>query len=60
MTSFGDMYYEGKEYEIIKTDFKPGKLSPALRAALGINETSPPPWLYKSKDTRSKLGCFVE
>ena len=46
MTSFGDMYYEGKEYEIIKSDFKPGKLSPALRTALGINETSPPPWLY--------------
>jgi splicing factor 3B subunit 2 len=46
MTSFGDMYYEGKEYEIIKNDFKPGRLSPALRAALGINETSPPPWLY--------------
>ena len=40
------MYYEGKEYEIIKSDFKPGRLSPALRAALGINETSPPPWLY--------------
>lgn len=46
VTSFGDMYYEGKEYEIIKSDFKPGRLSPALRAALGINETSPPPWLY--------------
>jgi splicing factor 3B subunit 2 len=40
------MYYEGKEYEIIKSDFKPGRLSPALRLALGINETSPPPWLY--------------
>ena len=22
MTTFGDMYYEGKEYEIIKSDFK--------------------------------------
>ena len=46
MTSFGDMYYEGKEYAIHQSDFKPGKLSPALRTALGINETSPPPWLY--------------
>jgi splicing factor 3B subunit 2 len=46
MTTFGDMYYEGKEYEIIKSDFKPGRMSTALRTALGINETSPPPWLY--------------
>ena len=37
---------QGKEYEIIKSDFKPGRMSPALRTALGINETSPPPWLY--------------
>ena len=27
-------------------DFKPGHLSPALQAALGISENCPPPWLY--------------
>ena len=27
-------------------DFKPGHLSPALRAALGISDGVPPPWLY--------------
>jgi splicing factor 3B subunit 2 len=32
------MYYEGKEYEIIKNDFRPGRLSPNLRAALGISD----------------------
>jgi hypothetical protein len=32
------MYYEGKEYEIIKNDFRPGRMSPALRTALGIND----------------------
>ena len=45
-SGFGEMYYEGKEYEILKNDFRPGRLSPALRNALGINDSSPPPWLY--------------
>lgn len=46
MTAHGDVYYEGKEYEIRMKDFKPGHLSPALRTALGIQEGVPPPWLY--------------
>lgn len=46
MSQFGDIYYEGKEYEILKNDFRPGRLSPALRLALGISENQPPPWLY--------------
>lgn len=45
MTNHGDVYFEGKEYEIRMKDFKPGKLSPGLRAALGIQENTPPPWL---------------
>ena len=45
-TAHGDVYFEGKEYEIRMKDFKPGHLSPALRAALGIQENMPPPWLY--------------
>ena len=45
-TEHGEVYYEGKEYEIKMKDFKPGHLSPALQAALGITENCPPPWLY--------------
>lgn len=28
MTNHGEMYYEGKEYEIRMKDFKPGRISP--------------------------------
>ena len=36
MTSFGDLYYEGKEYEKSQADKKPGVLSTRLRIALGM------------------------
>jgi len=48
MTGFGDLYYEGKEFELAYTrsNVKPGKLSTRLREALGMSsEKSPPPWL---------------
>jgi splicing factor 3B subunit 2 len=45
LTMHGDLYYEGKEYEIRMRGYKPGRLSPELRQALGIPENSPPPWL---------------
>jgi len=47
MTTFGDLYYEGKEYETTKSsNFRPGYMSERLREALGMaNEYSPPPWL---------------
>ncbi|KAL7536764.1 hypothetical protein ACHAXR_007382 [Thalassiosira sp. AJA248-18] len=47
MTQFGDLYYEGKEYETTKSSkFRPGYMSERLREALGMaNEYSPPPWL---------------
>ena len=47
MTDFGDLYYEGKEYETTKSsNFRPGYMSERLREALGMpNEYSPPPWL---------------
>ena len=41
----GDVYYEGKEDEVKTKGFRPGKLSQELRAALGVSETAPPPWL---------------
>lgn len=45
-TTHGEIYYEGKEYEIRMKEFKPGRVSPQLRQALGISEGAPPPWLY--------------
>ena len=48
LTKFGDLYYEGKEFETQKSsDVKvDGPMSERLRDALGMtNENSPPPWL---------------
>ncbi|KAF8563302.1 hypothetical protein P879_06952 [Paragonimus westermani] len=46
----GDLYYEGKEFEIKLKEKKPGNLSEDLRTALGLPSGSgaeryPPPWL---------------
>ncbi len=49
LTSWGDLYYEGKEMEN-STDIKPGgPFSKALRIALGMgidDDNTPPPWLW--------------
>lgn len=48
LTEFGDLYYEGKEFEMQKLNtFQIGApLSERLRDALGMTaENSPPPWL---------------
>jgi splicing factor 3B subunit 2 len=46
MTEFGDLYYEGKEFETGSgLKIQPGVLSTRLRDALGMTETSPTPWL---------------
>lgn len=36
MTGFGEVYYEGKEYEVRLTDRKPGQLSDRLRVRAAI------------------------
>ncbi len=36
MTLHGDLYYEGKEFEIRLKEKKPGDLSDDLRTALGM------------------------
>ena len=41
----GELYYEGKEFEVQIHDKRPGMLSDALKAALGMPDGSPPPWL---------------
>ncbi|XP_074271264.1 uncharacterized protein LOC141595190 [Silene latifolia] len=45
LTSYGDMYYEGKEFEVKLREMKPGTLSKDLKEALGMPEGAPPPWL---------------
>ena len=45
LTKMGDIYYEGREAETRYVHKKPGRISPALREALGMIEGSPPPWL---------------
>lgn len=45
VTGFGEMYYEGKEFETQLKHKKPGDLSPELVEALSIPPLAPPPWL---------------
>uniref|UniRef100_A0A3Q7FR37 PSP proline-rich domain-containing protein n=1 Tax=Solanum lycopersicum TaxID=4081 RepID=A0A3Q7FR37_SOLLC len=45
LTSLGDLYYEGKEFEVKLREMKPGTLSHELKEALGMPEGAPPPWL---------------
>jgi len=45
LTPYGTLYYEGKEFEQDMSKFRPGVLSEALKAALGMGEGMPVPWL---------------
>lgn len=47
LTGFGDVYFEGREFEIRLKHLQPGKLSDKLRKALGMpqGDDVPPPWL---------------
>ncbi|KAG8836359.1 hypothetical protein FRC17_005645 [Serendipita sp. 399] len=45
VTGFGEMYYEGKEFETSLKEKRPGDLSPELIEALSIPPLAPPPWL---------------
>jgi splicing factor 3B subunit 2 len=45
LSRFGDLYYEGKEFELTGAGKRPGVLSERLRAALGMPPDAPPPWL---------------
>jgi len=45
LTIQGDLYFEGKEFEITLREKKPGHLSDDLKRALGMPEGAPPPWL---------------
>ncbi|EDU46322.1 Splicing factor 3b [Pyrenophora tritici-repentis] len=45
LTRYGEVYYEGKEFETNLVNLKPGELSEELREALGMTPGQPPPWL---------------
>lgn len=45
LTTFGEVYYEGKEREANPLDRRPGVLSDELKQALSIPPGAPPPWL---------------
>ncbi|GLD92538.1 hypothetical protein PINS_up001097 [Pythium insidiosum] len=45
LSILGDLYYEGKEFEVKFKAKVPGQLSDELKQALGMVEGVPPPWL---------------
>ena len=45
LTGHGDVYFEGKEFEVALRQKKPGHVSEELRKALGMDDNEPPPWL---------------
>ncbi|GAO46271.1 DUF382-domain-containing protein [Saitoella complicata NRRL Y-17804] len=45
MTEYGEVYYEGKEFETNLHSKRPGDLSDDLKEALNIPPGAPPPWL---------------
>ncbi|KAJ5955710.1 hypothetical protein N7501_009989 [Penicillium viridicatum] len=49
LTRYGEIYYEGKEYETNLKHLRPGELSDELRDALGMAPGTPPPWLVNQQ-----------
>nr|POF11409.1 pre-mrna-splicing factor [Quercus suber] len=45
LTRYGEVYYEGKEYETNLRHLRPGELSEELTEALNMTPGGPPPWL---------------
>ncbi|KAI0513105.1 hypothetical protein F5B22DRAFT_272415 [Xylaria bambusicola] len=49
LTRFGEVYYEGKEYETDLRHLRPGELGDSLKEALSIPPGAPPPWLINQQ-----------
>lgn len=49
LTRYGEVYYEGKEYETNLRHLRPGELSQELIEALNIPPGAPPPWLINQQ-----------
>lgn len=49
LTRYGEIYYEGKEYETNLKHLRPGELSDELKEALNMPPGAPPPWLINQQ-----------
>ncbi|KAJ2897628.1 splicing factor [Zalerion maritima] len=49
LTRYGEVYYEGKEWEMDFRHFRPGDLTDVLKEALSIPPGAPPPWLINQQ-----------
>ena len=49
LTRYGEVYYEGKEYETNLRHLRPGELSEELKEALNMPPGAPPPWLLNQQ-----------
>lgn len=49
LTRYGEIYYEGKEYETNLKHLRPGDLSDELKEALNMPAGAPPPWLINQQ-----------
>ena len=49
LTRYGEVYYEGKEWETNLKHLRPGELSDELKEALNIPPGAPPPWLINQQ-----------
>ena len=49
LTRYGEVYFEGKEYETNLKHLRPGELSDELKEALSIPPGAPPPWLINQQ-----------
>ena len=45
LTRYGEVYYEGKEFETNLRHLRPGEISDELKEALNMPPGAPPPWL---------------
>jgi splicing factor 3B subunit 2 len=58
MTRYGELYYEGKEFEAKVTTKRPGEMSAELRGALNIPPNAPPPGLINMQRYRYQFFIF--
>ncbi|KAL4940987.1 hypothetical protein BDV06DRAFT_213001 [Aspergillus oleicola] len=49
LTRYGEVYYEGKEFETNQRHLRPGELSSELKEALNMPPGAPPPWLINQQ-----------
>ncbi|KAL4881532.1 hypothetical protein BJY04DRAFT_60832 [Aspergillus karnatakaensis] len=49
LTRYGEVYYEGKEFETNQRHLRPGDLSTELKEALNMPPGAPPPWLINQQ-----------